>query len=348
MRKKTSTKALVAVLFLGSISLLAVNADAQQSAAPPETFSPAVQEHVTAANLLAQQDIRVNKYTCPPGDTPEPQDKAVAPPTKIFDQLYFFGMDSVTSFALVTSAGIIQFDSLDNTEEAQRIIIGGYKAVGLDPTQMKYLIISHGHADHYGGAKYLQDTYHPHVLMGPGDWDMLARQSAARAASGKPETVPPPTRDVDVVDGQKLTLGNETITLYRTPGHTPDTISALIPVTDNGKPHMLSWTGGSAPPGNIAPSQVNGGLAEMQKAYERWTQIGVDAGVDAYISPHPRYDSSFAPYDKENSKIEMLRARKPGDPNPFVSGQDKYLRYMVAHLECIEAKEIWLNEKGKN
>ena len=40
---------------------------------------------------------------------------------------------------------------------------------------MKYLVLTHGHNDHFGGAKYLQDTYHPRVLMSAVDWDMVAR-----------------------------------------------------------------------------------------------------------------------------------------------------------------------------
>jgi hypothetical protein len=63
-----------------------------------------------------------------------------APPTKIFDQLYYLGSNSVATWAIVTSAGIIQIDSLNNTADAQRVIIAGYKKLGLDPRQMKYLV----------------------------------------------------------------------------------------------------------------------------------------------------------------------------------------------------------------
>ena len=66
-------------------------------------------------------------------------------------------MNTVGSWALNTSDGIILFDTLNNTEEAQRIIEGGMKTMGLDPTRIKYIVIMHGHADHFGGAKYLQD-----------------------------------------------------------------------------------------------------------------------------------------------------------------------------------------------
>ena len=47
-------------------------------------------------------------------------------------------------------------------------------------------------------------------------------------------------------DGQKLTLGDTTLTMYITPGHTLGTISTLIPVKDNGTPHLVAEWGGTA------------------------------------------------------------------------------------------------------
>ena len=58
---------------------------------------------------------------------------------------------------------------------------------------------------------------------------------------------PKPKRDMVATDGQKLTLGDTTLTFYLTPGHTLGTVSILIPVKDNGKPHLVfsySWGSG--------------------------------------------------------------------------------------------------------
>ena len=200
--------------------------------------------HVKNARFLAANDLAArNLVDCsmPPGNAAAGGGAlADAPPTRIFDQLYYLGTNRVATWAIVTSAGIIQIDSLDDAEEAQRVIVGGYRKLGLDPAQMKYLILTHGHNDHFGGAKYLQETYHPRVLMSAADWDMVAKLPPPDSGE---KFAGVPAREMDITDGQKLTLGNTTLTMYITPGHTPGTMSMLVPVTDNGRSHLLSLLG---------------------------------------------------------------------------------------------------------
>src|SRR5690348_3874701 len=110
---------------------LAIRAGAQQ-AAPNDSAS--FMDHVNNAKLLAANDLtgrNLSDCTMPPVSAAPTTKPVTAPPTKVFDQLYYLGTDIVASWALVTSAGIIQIDSLDNPEEAQQVIIGGYKKLGL-------------------------------------------------------------------------------------------------------------------------------------------------------------------------------------------------------------------------
>ncbi len=74
---------------------------------------------------------------------------------KIFDNLYFVGSSKISIYAIDTSEGIILIDSMNNVAEVDKYILPNMKAVGLDPSRLKILILSHGHADHFGGGGYL-------------------------------------------------------------------------------------------------------------------------------------------------------------------------------------------------
>jgi metallo-beta-lactamase class B len=69
----------------------------------------------------------------------------------VFDNLYFVGQTEYSAWAITTSAGIILMDAIfDYSVEDE--VVGGLTALGLDPNQIKYVVISHAHGDHVGGA----------------------------------------------------------------------------------------------------------------------------------------------------------------------------------------------------
>ena len=93
---------------------------------------------------------------------------------KVFDNLYYVGEREYSSWAVTTSAGIIIIDPIyDYSVEEQ--VVGGSKKLGLDPAQIKHVVVSHAHRDHAGGAWYLQERFGARVLLTAPDRDMLER-----------------------------------------------------------------------------------------------------------------------------------------------------------------------------
>src|SRR5258705_9353688 len=128
MSKIRTLAVAIAALAVGTVG---ARVGAQGSAAANAPDPLAFLAHVRNARLLAADDLGArNLVDCsmPPENAAGAVGTVVdAPPTKIFDQLYYLGSNSVATWAIVTSAGIIQIDSLNNTADAQRVIIGGYK-----------------------------------------------------------------------------------------------------------------------------------------------------------------------------------------------------------------------------
>src|SRR5688572_13961590 len=163
------------------------------------------------------------------GGAPAAPDRSgwYASPYKVFDNLYWLGTRQHSSWALRTSEGLIIIDT-NFAWATQPEIIDGLTTLGLDPRDIKYVIISHAHGDHDQGAAELQRRYGAKVVMGAPDWDSTL-QRAPTAAGGVPK------RDIAVgSQGTSITVGDTAVTIVPTPGHTPGTLSYIFPVKDQG------------------------------------------------------------------------------------------------------------------
>jgi metallo-beta-lactamase class B len=293
-------------------------------------------DHIAAAKSAARDEhLGLFNSVCTPSTEPRP---AAAPgppprsewhsePAKVFDNLYFVGQTEYSAWAVNTSGGIIIVDAIwDYSVEDE--VVGGLKKLSLDPAKIKYVLVSHGHIDHAGGAGYLQDHFGAHVIASAADWDLMEHDKGAW---------PKPKRDLVATDGEKLTLGDTTLSLYLTPGHTLGTLSTLIPVKDGGQPHMVAEWGGTAfnwlrnPGLYITPERPDKfWFQSYSSSAQRFGQIAAAAGADVLISNHTIYDGSEA-------KLAALAKRKPGDPNPWVVGTDSVRRYLTVADECAKA-----------
>jgi metallo-beta-lactamase class B len=243
------------------------------------------------------------------------QDSWYAEPVKVFDNLYYVGMTEFSTWAVTTSDGIIIIDPIfDYSVEAE--VVDGLRKLGFDPADIKYVIVSHGHGDHAGGAKFLQDTFGAQVLMGAADWDLVEEQNP----SWKPE------RDIVVADDRQLTLGDTTLELHLTPGHTWGTISTLIPVRDGNQPHVAALWGGTL--FNFGPEPER--FVAYAESAERFAQLAAAAGADVLLSNHTDYDGS-------KQKMPALASRGAGERHPYVVGADSVRRYLAVAQTCAEA-----------
>jgi metallo-beta-lactamase class B len=251
--------------------------------------------------------------------------------TRVFDQLFSIGQNAVSAWVLQTSEGLIVIDALNSPAEAREILVPNLVAMGLDPAQIRYVIITHGHGDHWGGAKYLQDTYGAQVVLSDADWDML--ESPERGGGPVGDLVPP-TRNVTAADGDTVTLGDTTVRLHVTPGHTPGTLSLIFPVTDNGQRHIVGLMGGTGGGQNSATvhQQINSLI--------RWQELTRAAGVDAAIANHPAHNAA-------NERTALLRHAQPGEVNPFVYGTERFQRFARTLELCSRVQLARMGESGE-
>jgi metallo-beta-lactamase class B len=294
--------------------------------------SKEAQAHVAAAMAIAKPDLLPEAANSCSARGPQrpavlrqeaglpPVPRETLEPTKIFDNLYYIGFNDVGAWALTTSQGIIIIDSLNTPEEAEKILIPGMQKAGLDPKQIKYVILGHGHFDHFGGTPYLQRAYKPRVLMSGADWDFIV--------SSQQRNRELPVRDISITDGQTLTLGDTTLTMILTPGHTPGSIAILMPVKDRGKQYVaLMLSGGFATPDR-----------KSLAAFEHALDVAKKQKAVALLSGHPGiYGDTLAWME--------TRRKNPDAPNPFFYGEARFARYLDIAYECAQARVTATEQK---
>ena len=278
------------------------------------------------------EDTRDNVpgYITNPASAPA-RDTWYADPAKVFDNLYFVGGKLHSAWALNTKEGIILIDTIYpyNSEE---LVIGGMQKVGLDPKNIKYVLISHAHGDHIGGAEVLQTRYGARVVMGGPDWDLVAKYPNRYKTMA-------PKRDIVATDGMKITLGDMTVTIWLTPGHTPDTLSYTFTVLDRGKPVNVAYSGGTA--FNFVNNTPDPGIKNFQIYMDSQKHMAAQAAASnatVLLSNHSEFDNAV-------NKNRMLAGRGNG-PHPYELGAASVQRYFQVMQGCARAAQLRLEQKA--
>lgn len=234
-----------------------------------------------------------------------------AGPIKLFDNLYYIGTDFVSAYLLVTSEGLIMIDALYEGYTAEAL--AAIRTLGLDPADIRYLLVTHGHQDHSGGVEEVREVSGARVAMTAADW-----------------TIADIAPDLTYKDGDGLTLGDTSIRFFVTPGHTPGVLSMQFTVWDGAENHEAFLFGGHNVTSNDAEDfkAMIGSVERLQKSL---------SGIEVNLTSHPWAALIF-------QRAALLANRKPGEDNPFVDGVDfnaflaERLQNSQQRLAEIEAK----------
>jgi metallo-beta-lactamase class B len=192
------------------------------------------------------------------------------------------------------------------------------------------VIISHAHGDHDQGAAELQRRFGAKVVMGAPDWESTL-QRPATAAGGVPK------RDVPVgPDGAKVTLGDTTVTVVATPGHTPGTLSYVFPVKHEGQTVMVAYSGGTLT-GAFGTDAAR--WDEYVASQRKIAKAAADANATVMLSNHGEYDGAY-------TKARLIAAKREiGENHPFIVGAGGVQRYFTVMAECALASKLRVGAK---
>jgi len=312
-------------LLASAVATCAVAQAPAPSPAPPD--SPAVTAIVDRARAAAGGEWgEAVEFFCGNSGRPNRADDPEIRPARVFDNLYALGRTSTVVWALTTPDGILLIDA-GYPDQLESVLLPQLRAVGLDPNDVRYVLVGHGHADHFGGASYFQERG-ARVALSAADWALIESPPVTAAGAPAPAGLPPPRRDVVVEDGKALVFGGLAITPVLIPGHTPGALGFVFEVRDGAQTHTAALFGGSILLSNRISDE---GLAQYAQSIERFAAVTRRLGVDVEIQNHPLYDGFGA-------KLERLTRRTAGDAHPFVVGPDAYQRFLAVMGECARAE----------
>jgi metallo-beta-lactamase class B len=227
------------------------------------------------------------------------------PPIKVFDNLYYVGPGFVSVWLIPTSDGLILVDSAQ--EPYVDHVTDNITKAGFDPRRIRYILITHGHLDHFGGAAKIQALSGARVAMLEEDWQLTL--AAAKTPNRNQTAEQPLKRDLVIKEGDTVTLGTTSIKVFKLPGHTPGSASFEFTVHDGARTHKAFVFGG---PGQR--NGVEGGtqfLASIDRLQREFSDVEVPVHVHSWLATYPYPGAIF-------ERAQQLAQRKPGQPHPFV------------------------------
>ncbi|MBW8791875.1 MAG: metallo-beta-lactamase, partial [Rhizobium leguminosarum] len=216
----------------------------------------------------------------------EPQD-----PFHIAGPLYYVGTKGLAAYLFSTSEGLILLNTGDPTSGP--MIEQSIKTLGFDPANIKIMINGHGHSDHAGGFAYLKKLAKDAKLeIMEGDVAMIEDGGKSDFHYGKDWKImgqDPVKVDHVLHDGERVSLGDVTLTAYNTPGHTRGSTTWVTTLVDSGKAYLTVFPdGGGFNPG-YKLTGADADFPGIESAYRNTHHFQEMLNPDMWFGFHAEY-----------------------------------------------------------
>lgn len=230
-------------------------------------------------------------------------------PYQAFDNVYYVGICWISAWLIKTSDGPVLIDTL--YEPYTDRLIDNIKKVGVDPADIKLVLLTHGHFDHVGGVAKLKSRTNAKFVMTQEGWSEAVAD--AQKSQGKPEAwTMPAAADVVVKDGDVLTVGDTKFYVYATPGHTWGTTSYALDVKDGGKTYRAITVGGLGLNAIDGTKQVEAYIRSVDRI--KAMASAAKNPISVHLTAHP-FSTGLT------EAKELLKTRQPGQPHPLVDAK---------------------------
>ena len=227
-------------------------------------------------------------------------------PFKVIENVYFVGNPWVSVYLIDTPEGLILIDCA--YEENLYLLIDSIRGLGFDPKDIRHLLISHGHFDHCGAARQLQEMSNCEIWINEKDAYFFTERRDLIAFEDR---VPEFRIDHYYDSDQSICFGGMTIWPVPCPGHTPGTTSFFFEVEHEGRKLTVAMHGGLGT--NTLSKEdllTNGWPLSFQQGYLDMLRQMKRRSVDVLIPSHAGHAKTYPFFD--------IAAQDDGTGNGFI------------------------------
>ena len=248
--------------------------------------------------------------------------KGYVEPFRMWGNLYFVGTEPASIHIIDTGEGLIMLDT--GYQQSLYLVIHNMHLLGLKPENIKYIMLTHGHIDHMGGARSIKELTGAKIVLGREDKEYATGEKdlsfAKELGMEFSETFEP---DVLVDDGDVIELGNTRITAVATPGHTPGAMSYFFDVYDGERVMRAGLHGGMG---------INTLSDEFLTRYNLPFSLREDFRNSMKRLKEERVDIFLGNHMQHNDTLGKLKRLKNGEADAFIN-QNEWAPY---NEWCIE------------
>ncbi len=253
-------------------------------------------------------------------------------PFRIAGNLYYVGDKKVCMHLLATEEGLILFDS--GYQHTVHQLFFSIEQLGFSPRDVKIIIHSHGHFDHFGAGDAFRRLFGTKLYLSRVDAERLEINPRAALMEYSPLPYAGILRpDCLIEDGDVITLGNTSIRCRLAPGHTEGTMAFFFPVQEEDRTYEVGYLGGI-------------GFLPLYKAFLKKYDLPMDMQermrdtIRKMRSEHPNITLGNHPNHNGTLEKRAYMLEHPGE-NPF-----KDSTVWTEMLDQLEARLNDFQEKG--
>lgn len=253
-------------------------------------------------------------------------------PVRIIKDLYYVGDKAVCMHLIDTGDGLILIDGGYPTNRA--LLVNAIWEAGFNPNNIKYLILTHEHYDHFGAADFFRTMYGCKIVASAPTADVLQNHPERAMIDNQHTYLEPCKVDVIVNDGDVLELGSVKLKMLLTPGHGEGVLTFLFDMTDDdGKTYRCALFGGATTVTMYKKHLKKYGIRmSILEDFPNSLKRLHSEKVDIVLGNHPR----------QNDTLGKIARMKDGEPNPWIDPTewDRFLDNTLAMFRDFEAQDI--------